>query len=124
MNERNGVFIMRNKLIDMVREILAIENDLPYRFDFTKENPSFDDFDLEIFDQTWSSTALGFGGIGGQAITTARTYVFLPVTCEQKCFVYFAGKFAYAIPWSEKFLADVRSRNVASVCGSAKYLRE
>lgn len=115
---------MSNKLINMVREILAIESDLPYRFDFTKDNPSFDDFDLEIFDQTWGSTALGFGGIGGQAMTTARTYVFLPATCNQKCFVYFAGKFAYAVPWSEKFLVDVRSRNVASVRGSAKYLRE
>ena len=115
---------MSNKLIGIVREIFAIESDLPHRFDYTNGCPSFDDFDIEIFDQTWSSTALGFGGIGGQAITTARTYVFLPVTCNQKCFVYFAGQFAYAVPWSEKFFADVKSRNVASVRGSAKYLRE
>lgn len=115
---------MSNKLTDMAREILEIEHDLPYRFDFEKGNPSFDDFSLEIFDQTWSSTTLGFDGIGGQAITTARTYVFIPQTCEQECFVYFAGKFAYFVPLSEKFLEDVRNRNVASCARSAKYLRK
>lgn len=33
---------------------------------------------LHDFDQTWASTALGFGGVGGSAMTTARTYQMSP----------------------------------------------
>ena len=80
---------MSNKLTEMAREILSIEADLPYRLDYTKNpRPYIDDFELYTFNQMWGSTALGFGGIGGQAMTQARTYVFVPVTCEQKCFIY------------------------------------
>ena len=67
---------MSNKLTEMAREILSIEADLPFRLDYSdNSNPTLDDFELHTFEQTWGSTALGFGGVGGQAITTARTYV-------------------------------------------------
>lgn len=113
---------MSNKLTEMAREILAIEADLPYRFDYSdNKNPEVDDFDLYTFEQTWGSTALGFGGVGGQAMTSARTYVFIPMNCNQKCFVYFAGRFAYAVDYSEKFMEDVLKWNVASVSESGKY---
>ena len=113
---------MSNKLTNMAREILAIEADLPYRFDYSNNsNPTFDDFELHAFEQTWGSTALGFGGVDGQAMTPARTYVFVPVTCNQKCFVYFAGKFAYAVDYSEKFMEDVYNGTMESVTKSSKY---
>lgn len=113
---------MSNKLTEMAREILNIEADLPYRFDYSNnKNPTLDDFELYTFEQTWGSTALGFGGIGGQAITSARTYVFIPMNCHQKCFVYFVGRFAYAVDYSEKFMSDVLDCNVASISESGKY---
>lgn len=113
---------MSNKLTNMAREILAIEADLPYRFDYSNNsNPILDDFELHTFEQMWGSTALGFGGIGGQAMTSARTYVFIPMNCHQKCFVYFAGRFAYAVYYSDKFMEDVLKGNVASVSESGKY---
>ena len=58
---------MSNKLTQMAREILQIEADLPYRFDY-KETPSptLEDFEIHTFEQVWGSTALGFGGMGGQ----------------------------------------------------------
>ena len=71
-----------NKLVRMAREILAIEADMPYRLEYTEERPTIDDFELYTFNQTWDSVALGFSGIGGQAITQARTYVFVPMTCN------------------------------------------
>lgn len=46
------------------------------------------------FPQTWGSTALGFGGIGGCAMTTAQTYV---VTVQGRVLVYFGPRFAYEI---------------------------
>ena len=57
---------MSNKLTEMAMDILAIEADLPYRFDYSNNsNPTLDDFELHTFEQTWGSTALGFGGVGG-----------------------------------------------------------
>lgn len=114
---------MSNKLIQIAREILAIEADLPYRLDYTETpRPDLDDFELYTFEQVWGSTALGFGGIGGQAITSARTYVFVPQSCNQKCFVYFAGKFAYAVKYSRTFMDDVKSGAMASVATAGKYM--
>ena len=113
---------MSNKLTEMAREILAIEADLPYRFDYSdKSNPTLDDFELHTFEQIWRSTALGFGGVGGQAVTSAMTYVFIPMGVNQKCFVYFAGRFAYTVDYSDKFMKDVLGCNVASVYESGKY---
>lgn len=113
---------MSNKLTDMAIEILLIEKDLPFRFDYgEKISPTVDDFELHTFEQIWGSTALGFGGMGGQAITTARTYVLIPRLCNQNCFVYFNGKFAYAVPYSDILMKDIRSQNMASVAKSCKY---
>lgn len=115
---------MSNKLTGMAREILAIEADLPYRFDYSdNSNPTLDDFVLHTFEQTWGSTALGFGGFGGQVMTSATTYVFIPIGVHQNCFVYFADRFAYAVDYSDKFMEDVLNCNVASVAKSGKYKR-
>ena len=113
---------MSNNLTEMAREILAIESDLPHRFHYSdKSHSTVNDFELHTFEQTWGSTALGFGGIGGQAMTSARTYVFIPMSINQKCFVYFAGRFAYAVDYSEKFMKDVLGGNMAAVYESGKY---
>lgn len=50
-----------------------------------------------MFPQTWGSTALGFGGVGGQAITGAYTVI---VECHRtgNRAVYFGGRFAYLVP--------------------------
>lgn len=115
---------MSNKLTTMAREILNIEADLPHRLDYTKSpRPSLDDFEIYTFEQIWGSTALGFGGVGGQAMTSARTYVFVPESCYEKCFVYFAGRFAYAVNYSASFMEDVAHREMASVSASGKYTK-
>jgi len=106
----------------MAREILQIENDLPYRLDYKDyPHPTLDDFEIHIFEQIWGSTSLGFGGIGGQAMTSATTYVFIPRCGIQKCFVYFAGRFAYAVNYSDELMDDVLNRNMASIAMSGKY---
>ena len=113
---------MSNKLTKMAREILSIEEDLPFRFDYSeKPYPELDDFEMYTFDQIWGSTALGFGGIGGQAITHARTYVFVPISCNQKCFVYFAGRFAYAVNYSDQVMEDISRCNMEPVYRAGKY---
>lgn len=110
---------MSNKLTLMVKELLDIETDLPFRL---KNKNNINDYELYTFSQTWGSTTLGFGGIGGQAMTTARTYVFVPQEAEDDwCYVYFAGRFAYEVPYSRMFIEDVMKRNVASVAMKSKY---
>lgn len=113
---------MSNKLTRMAREILEIEEDIQFRFDYKKKNrPSIDHFYMYTFEQVWGSTALGFGGIGGQALTEANTYVFVPAGIDQKCFVYFAGRFAYSADCTEVFMGDIQKKQMASVSMSGKY---
>ena len=113
---------MSNKLTKTAKELLQIEEDLRFRLDYSKgEKPTVDDFELYVFEQIWGSTALGFPGVGGDAMTTARTYVLIPVYCNQKCFVYFAGRFAYSADYSELFKQDLAKHQMKSVIGSDKY---
>ena len=113
---------MSNMLTTMARELLEIEEDLPYRFNYNiKPRLIIDNFSLYTFEQVWGSTALGFGGIGGCAMTSARTYVFIPEVGDQKCFVYFGSRFAYAVDYSEEFFKDVLNHDMASVAESIKY---
>lgn len=73
------------------------------------------EFEAEMFPQTWSSTALGFGGIGGQAITTAYTTVFHE-TYHDIHAVFFSNQLAYIVKKSnEAFNADLLTRNMADV---------
>lgn len=119
---------MSNKLTDLAIEVLLVEKDIPLRIDYSKEDPLYrfniNDFSVYIFEQTWGSTALGFGGIGGQAMTTANTIVLIPNNCHQDCFVYFAGRFAYNVPYSDIFGDDVRNYQMASVNRMSKYLKK
>ena len=41
----------------------------------TGEKYPYAELEMYMFPQTWGSTVLGFGGIGGQAMTTAQTVV-------------------------------------------------
>lgn len=122
--QKAALFIEKEST-QMTREILAIVNDLPHRFNCNqKPYPTLDDFGLYLFEQVWGSTALGFEGIGGQAITSARTYVFVPTSCDERCFVYFGGRFAYAAPYSDVFMADVAAGRMAPVAMSGKYCKQ
>ena len=74
-----------NKITNLARMLLNIEHDFYARLDFSKgERPNADDFEMYIFEQTWADTTTGFGGIGGQALTTAFTIVFVPIYVNQK----------------------------------------
>lgn len=78
-----------------------------------KRRPYEEEVKVYCFPQTWGSTALGFGGMGGAAMTTAYTVV---VTHNTNACVYFGGRFAYAIDnFPKEFWDDVKSQNMPSV---------
>lgn len=107
-------------LTKMARELLTIDDDLPFRLK-AYPHTRVDDFELYTFEQAWADTTCGFGGIGGQAITTARTYVFVPVNVDERCYVYIGGRFAYSCEWSETFKKDLMNQNVAGKIYAGKY---
>lgn len=84
--------------------------------------PTEETLNVCVFPQTWSSTALGFGGIGGQAFTSAYTVV---VYDDKTAAVYFNGGFAYLADinndYFQKDLALFQLRDVAT---SSRYRRK
>lgn len=116
-----------NKLRKMARELLAIDEDLPFRLGEDARRISSDDFVIHAFAQAWGSTALGFGGMGGQAITEANTYVLEPVAPNapdyNTCHVYFAGRYAYSVPYGTQFCVDLVSQNMAPISEAAARYR-
>jgi hypothetical protein len=53
-----------------------------------------------VFIQGWGSTALGFGGVGGQMLTSAHTVVVVDERYDQpqrRALVYFGSGFAYEV---------------------------
>lgn len=81
--------------------------------------PRDDHCQITMFQQAWGSTALGFGGIGGQAITSAYTTVVIG-PCADAC-VYFAGRLAYHIKRPNmQFYEDMAAQHMCEVSGAAK----
>lgn len=71
-------------------------------------------YDVFVFTQTWGSTALGFSGIGGAAMTTAWTHVVL--TSDGKYHIFFDGRYAYSVENpTEEFKHDLETRFMKSV---------
>ena len=84
-------------------------------------------YDLTVhamFPQTWGSTALGFGGIGGQAITSAYVCIIESNLVGQFA-VYFGGRLAYVIERpNEKFMEDASLRRMVDAKdGKTRYER-
>lgn len=104
-------------LITTATELLNISQ-LLRRYSYDRD---YDNGDLYDFDQVWGSTALGFDGVGGSAMTTARTYVFVPGGLNT-ALVFFRDRFAYQIDNpNEQFWEDVQNHNMASVRESGRY---
>lgn len=110
-------------LTHMAMELLQINED----FSFRLENPQstrISDFELYDFTQVWEDTTCGFGDVGGQAMTAIRTYVLVPMSCDEKYLMYFGSRFAYAVPYSKEFIKDIRGGQVEPVYKKGKYLKK
>lgn len=87
--------------------------------------PTNYDVEVVMFPQTWGSTALGYGGIGGAAITSAYTVV---VNDYRTYCVYFGcDRLAYKIDvraispeGRENFLKDLMGHTMAGCKEAAK----
>jgi len=66
---------------------------------------------IAMFPQMWGSTALGFGGMGGAAMTTAYTIV-MGTDYSRLYSVYFNGRYAYCAELTNAFVADLRDHHL------------
>jgi len=86
-----------------------------------------DEIEVTMFPQTWGSTATGYGGIGGSAMTGAYTIIVCYMMTTY-CVYFGCGRLAYKLNWAdmtpsgrENFLSDMAARSMASVARSGKY---
>lgn len=100
---------MKGKFQERIEMAMVLDN--AYR-----EN---DIVDIWQFDQVWDSTALGFGGIGGSALTGALTTVVLKI--DGNVDVYFSTRKAYTKRMSEPLMNDIRNFRMVAVSDSDKY---
>jgi hypothetical protein len=85
-----------------------------------ERRPTAEECDVCLFRQVWGSTSLGFGGIGGAAVTAAYTVVVQGPNGDA-C-VYFQGRLAYRVAMmNEAFIDDLSARNMASVHKAGAY---
>lgn len=110
-------------LLSTAKDLISIYQDIQHRI-----SPGIS-LTLYDFDQTWASTALGFGGVGGSAMTTARTYVLMPSyvlkphSSQDWAIVYFGGRFAYKTPINDRFREDLKNHRMASVAEAGRYMK-
>ena len=110
------------------------EGEIARIFNFSRY--AFVGHDVFVFTQTWASTALGFGGVGGSAMTTKYTTVFRThifsiysnYKMDKDMFfytVFFDSEFAYIIPSegqrNERIEEDIKKRQMKSVREAKDY---
>lgn len=82
--------------------------------DFARRNQmevhEIEDYSVETWQQWWSSTACGFGGMGGASMTPAHTIV---LRRGSEHHVYVSGMFAYSVARpTDKFREDLKERRL------------
>lgn len=86
-----------------------------------KDKKYYPEVEMYMFPQMWGSTALGFGGMGGQAMTSAYTTVAADIQYGYYG-VFFGEKLAYLVTDpSDEFFEDLKKGNMASIARSGRY---
>lgn len=101
---------MTTSISELIENLKAVDDKLDHRKDI---------LDIRIFSQTWGSTALGFGGIGGDALTTASTTVIRLGNGQWP--VFFGSRLAYVVENPTKeFFEDLHNGRMADCFTAAK----
>lgn len=83
--------------------------------------PREHEVEVVSFPQAWGSTALGFGGLGGAAMTTAQT-TLVSMRSPPSAAVYFGSRLAYCIDEpNDHFWNDVRERRLRPCAEAEAY---
>ncbi|MNU26887.1 hypothetical protein D3C71_152680 [compost metagenome] len=111
---------LEQDLPEIEEETWGIVNNRAAQTGTIKRRPAQHDVEIYSFPQSWGSTALGFGGVGGQMMTTAQTTI---VSLETTAWVYIGGQLAYCVEeWqrNEAFIRDMQQHHMAAQFQSFK----
>ena len=114
----------KKKLYDEERQTGVYMGPADCYVEKTRKHSFYDLTVYNMFTQTWGSTALGFGGVGGQAITSAYVCVIESNLLAQFA-VYFGGRLAYVIkrPNENFFEGIMNQKMVDAKLGPSTYER-
>jgi hypothetical protein len=108
--------IEQAKYVHLSKVVYNEWNRVTQKSDGPERSKFLEDCEIDVysFPQTWGSTALGFGGLGGSAMTNAVTVV-ITSHMSSEAVVYFGGRFAYKIEkYNSKFIQDISNHRMAS----------
>ncbi len=108
-------------LPDVEEEVWGIVDNRAAKTGVHVRRPTGHELEVYAFPQCWGSTALGFSGVGGQAMTTAQTVI---VSLASTACVYFGGRLAYKVEdWqrNEMFLKDMKAHRMAALYETTRY---
>lgn len=98
---------MSHTPLDIPENYMKVWADFRDRVDYADHRES----EVYSFPQTWASTTCGHGGVGGQAVTQAQTFVFN--VQNGGWYVYQGGRFSYSVErGNDQFFDDVRDWNL------------
>jgi hypothetical protein len=114
----------KQKLYDEERRTNVHMGPLDTTVEKSRKHSFYDLTVYSMFPQTWGSTALGFGGAGGQAISSAYVCV-IESNLVGGYAVYFGGRLAYVIDRPNVLFIEhiARQRMVDAKLGKATYER-
>lgn len=110
--------------VPCLREIIESFKSEVYNMDYGWFKKNGCDPQLQVFPQIWGSTALGFGGIGGQAMTSAYTTVVEDIYSGYYG-VFFGNRLAYIIKNpNQTFFEDVNKHSMKDILSKKSYVRK
>ena len=86
------------------------------------ENFDKSDIEIYVFPQNWGNTALGYRGVGGQAMTSSHTIVFYNPNTGNAMFSY-GGRFIRLNNPNDLFFKDIANGNLEPEYKLGKYRR-
>lgn len=91
-----------------------------------QRRPESYEIEVVMFPQTWGSTALGYGGIGGASMTPAYTVIVSHRRCS--CVYFGGGRLAYRVDGAKqspegqkRFIEDISRQNMAARSEATRY---
>ena len=96
----------------------GIPLDDPKAVEMAERRPRYDDVEVRMFPELWSSTALGYGGMGGAAMTPAYTVVVFCQKNQEACLYWGGGRLGWKFDLSDPNQMNHYNLMIADQCSS------
>lgn len=104
-------------LVRVAKELLTIQENFPF---YVRRDMR--EFSLDIFTQVWGSSSGGLSGVGCSVMTPMQTYVLSSLT-DNRCYVFFGGRYAYYVEADDAFREDLKNRDLKGCWECSRYYK-